>query len=80
MTQLKTASHDLGLGTKFGSTPEYEVPSTSNMNALEVLGEGILLLLTGDTSGGTVTLYLEDGREVRLRRGPWIETLIVTGI
>lgn len=78
MTQLKTASHDLGLGTKFGSTPEYE-PAFRNMNALEVIGEGILLLLTGNTRG-TVTLYLEDGREVMLTRGPDLKTLIVTDI
>jgi hypothetical protein len=74
--KIQTASHNLDLGTVFGSTPTElgpnhkqvfeEFPSTRNKNALEIIGEGIILLLDGKKEGN-IDIYLEDGRKFRLK-------------
>ncbi len=65
---LRTATHNFGLGTIVGSTPEREIPSARNMNALEVIGEGIVLLLSPNSKpGGRLTILLESGRDITIK-------------
>ncbi len=78
MTQLATASHNLGSSLKFGSTPREQSPVNGNMNALEVIGEGILLLLAGKS--GKVTLYFEGGCTISLNHGSRPNSLVIKGL
>ena len=60
---IRTATHNFGLGIIVGSTPEKEIPSGRNLNALEVIGEGIVLLLSPNpVPNGQLTVHLDSGR------------------